>query len=156
MSTKNKPKPNTIAELKASGYQPKTIKQELRENLLLSLQSGNTVFENIHGYEETVIPDIERAILSGHNINLLGLRGQAKTRIARSMVNLLDEWIPVIEGSEINDDPFNPVSHFARQKVKELWVMKHLLFGYIATNDLLKSWPRLMFRSRFNWRYRSC
>jgi magnesium chelatase subunit I len=144
MSTKNKPKPNTIAELKASGYQPKTIKQELRENLLLSLQSGNTVFENIHGYEETVIPDIERAILSGHNINLLGLRGQAKTRIARSMVNLLDEWIPVIEGSEINDDPFNPVSHFARQKVKTMgdetpivWIHRNERFvEKLATPDV--------------------
>jgi len=113
-------KPTTIASLKDSGYKSRTIKQELRYNLLLALQSGNTVFENIHGYEETVIPDIERAILSGHNINLLGLRGQAKTRIARSMVNLLDEWIPVIEGSEINDDPFNPVSHFAREKVKSM------------------------------------
>ncbi len=112
--------PKTIAQLKQSGYQPKTIKQELRENLITALKSGNTVFENIHGYQDSVIPDIERAILSGHNINLLGLRGQAKTRIARSMVNLLDEWLPIIAGSEINDDPFNPISHFAKQKIKEL------------------------------------
>jgi magnesium chelatase subunit I len=114
------PQPKTIAELKQSGYKSKTIKHELRDNLIEALKSGKSVFENIHGYEDSVIPDIERAILSGHNINLLGLRGQAKTRIARSMVNLLDEWLPIIAGSEINDDPFNPISHFAKQKIKEL------------------------------------
>lgn len=114
------PQPKTIAELKQSGYKSKMIKHELRNNLIEALKSGKSVFENIHGYEDSVIPDIERAILSGHNINLLGLRGQAKTRIARSMVNLLDEWLPIIAGSEINDDPFNPISHFAKQKIKEL------------------------------------
>ena len=114
------PQPKTIAELKQSGYKSKTIKHELRDNLIEALKSGKSVFENIHGYEDSVIPDIERAILSGHNINLLGLRGQAKTRIARIMVNLLDEWLPIIAGSEINDDPFNPISHFAKQKIKEL------------------------------------
>lgn len=114
------PQPKTIAQLKQSGYLSKTIKQELRENLINALKSGKSVFENIHGYEDSVIPDIERAILSGHNINLLGLRGQAKTRIARSMVNLLDEWLPIVAGSEINDDPFHPISHFAKQKIKEL------------------------------------
>ncbi len=114
------PQPKTIAELKQSGYKSKTIKHELRDNLIEALKSGTSVFENIHGYEDSVIPDIERAILSGHNINLLGLRGQAKTRIARSMVNLLDEWLPIVKDSEINDDPFNPISHFAKQKIKEL------------------------------------
>ena len=112
--------PKTIAQLKQSGYQSKTIKQELRDNLIIALKSGKTVFENIHGFEDSVIPDIERAILSGHNINLLGLRGQAKTRIARSMVNLLDEWLPIVAGSEINDDPFSPISHFSKQKIKEM------------------------------------
>src|SRR5690606_6912093 len=81
----------TLGELKRSGYTPKTIKEELRENLIVKLRKGETVFEGIWGYEDTVIPDIERAILSMHHINLLGLRGQAKTRIARLMVNLLDE-----------------------------------------------------------------
>lgn len=114
------PQPKTIAELKQSGYKSKTIKHELRDNLIEALKSGKSVFENIHGYEDSVIPDIERAILSGHNINLLGLRGQAKTRIARSMVNLLDEWLPIVKDSEINDDPFHPISHFAKQKIKEL------------------------------------
>ena len=112
--------PKTISQLKQSGYKSKTIKHELRDNLIEALKSGKSVFENIHGYEDSVIPDIERAILSGHNINLLGLRGQAKTRIARSMVNLLDEWLPVVKDSEINDDPFHPISHFAKQKINEL------------------------------------
>ncbi len=91
---------NTLGKLKASGYQPKSIKQELRDNLITKLKNKETVFEGIWGYEETVIPDLERAILSEHNINLLGLRGQAKTRLARLMVQLLDEYVPVIEGSE--------------------------------------------------------
>src|SRR5210317_492922 len=95
----------TLGELKGSGYQPKSIKQELRENLIENLKNGENPFDGIWGYDETVIPDMERAILSMHNINLLGLRGQAKTKIARLMVNLLNEYMPVIQGSELNDDP---------------------------------------------------
>lgn len=109
----------TLGQLKASGYKPRSIGEELRENLIDSLKKGVTVFEGIWGYEDTVIPDIERAILSGHNINLLGLRGQAKTRIARMMVNLLDPFIPVIEGSEISDDPMRPLSYYGRKLVEE-------------------------------------
>ncbi len=109
----------TLGELKKAGYQPKTIKQELRSNLTQYLKTGRNVFEGIHGFEHTVIPDLERAILSGHNINFLGLRGQAKTRMARLMVNLLDEYIPVVEGSELNDDPLNPISRYAQQLVNE-------------------------------------
>jgi magnesium chelatase subunit I len=112
--------PKTLKELKASGYKPRSIKDELRENLIQKLRNKETVFEGIWGYEETVIPDLERAILAQHDINLLGLRGQAKTRLARLMVNLLDEYIPVIEGSELNDDPFNPLSRFAKDKIQEL------------------------------------
>lgn len=100
----------SLGALKASGYQPKSIKEELRQNLITKIQKGENVFEGIWGYEDTVIPDIERAILSRHNINLLGLRGQAKTRIARMMTFLLDEFVPVIEGSELNDDPLAPLS----------------------------------------------
>ena len=96
---------NTLGDLKKSGYQPKTIQQELAQNLKVRLQKGLPSFEGLIGYENTVIPDVERAILSGHNMNLLGLRGQAKTRLARQLTTLLDEWIPVVEGSEINDDP---------------------------------------------------
>ncbi len=110
---------NTLGQLKAANYTPKTIKEELRENLIQSLKSKQNVFEGVWGYEETVIPDIERAILSGHNINFLGLRGQAKTRMARLLLRLLDEYIPVIAGSDLNDDPFNPISQFGLQMLKE-------------------------------------
>ena len=95
----------TLAQLKKSGYQTKSIKQELRDNLINSLKKKKPTFQGIIGYDTTVIPDVERAILSKHNILLLGLRGQAKTRIARQMVNLLDEYIPIVKGSEILDDP---------------------------------------------------
>jgi magnesium chelatase subunit I len=105
--------------LKAAGFQSRTIKDELRENLIAKLKKKENVFEGIWGYEETVIPDLERAILAGHDINLLGLRGQAKTRLARLMVNLLDEYIPVIEGSELNDDPLSPISRFGRDIVRD-------------------------------------
>ncbi len=105
----------TFGDLKKSGYEPKSIKEELRRNLLLKIMKKETPFVGIHGYELTVIPELERAILSKHNINLLGLRGQAKTRLARQMVGLLDEYIPVVEGSEINDDPFSPISRYAKK-----------------------------------------
>ena len=110
----------TLGQLKTSGYISKLIKDELRENLIQKLRNKETVFEGIWGYEETVIPDMERAILAGHDINLLGLRGQAKTRLARLMVNLLDEYVPIVEGSELNDDPFNPLSRYAKDKLQEL------------------------------------
>ncbi|MDX5404341.1 MAG: sigma 54-interacting transcriptional regulator [Bacteroidota bacterium] len=105
----------TLGELKASGYKSRSVKEELRENLILRLREKNTPFSGIHGYETTVIPELERAILSRHNINLLGLRGQAKTRLARLMVNLLDEWMPIVAGSEIHDDPLHPISRYARE-----------------------------------------
>ncbi|MDG2463516.1 MAG: sigma 54-interacting transcriptional regulator, partial [Crocinitomicaceae bacterium] len=109
--------PTTIGELKKSGYEPRSIQEEMRSNLVQSLQKAESIFEGIIGYEDTVIPDIERAILSGHNINLLGLRGQAKTRIARQLTRLLDEFVPVVEGSELNDDPLAPISQFAKEKI---------------------------------------
>ncbi|MFS4482877.1 magnesium chelatase [Hyunsoonleella sp. 2307UL5-6] len=109
----------TLGELKQSGYKSKSIKDELRDNLILKIKNGDTTFEGVHGYENTVIPEIERAILSRHNINLLGLRGQAKTRLARLMLNLLDEYIPVVEGSDVNDDPLNPISRFAIELIKD-------------------------------------
>ena len=109
----------TLGQLVKSGYKSRTIKDELRENLISKIMSKEKVFKGVHGYENTVIPELERAILSKHNINLLGLRGQAKTRLARLMVNLLDEYIPVVEGSEINDDPLHPISRFAQEIIKE-------------------------------------
>ena len=110
---------NTLRDLKKSGYQPKTIQQELAHNLKTRLKKGLPSFEGLIGYENTVIPDVERAILSGHNMNLLGLRGQAKTRLARQLTALLDEWIPVVEGSEINDDPLDPISREAKELIAE-------------------------------------
>ena len=109
----------TLGELKKSGYQSKSIKDELRENLIEKIKNKESIFEGVHGYENTVIPELQRAILSRHNINLLGLRGQAKTRLARLMLTLLDEYIPVVEGSEINDDPLNPISRYAKELLLE-------------------------------------
>ncbi len=109
----------TFGDLKKAGYEPKSIKEELRRNLLQKIMKKEAPFVGIHGYELTVIPELERAILSKHNINLLGLRGQAKTRLARQMVSLLDEYIPVVEGSEINDDPFHPISRYAKNLIDE-------------------------------------
>ena len=110
----------TLAELKKAKYKQKSIKDELRENLIYNIQNKINVFQGIHGYEKSVIPEIERAILSRHNINLLGLRGQAKTRIARLMVNLLDEYIPYVEGSEIYDDPIAPISRASIELTKKM------------------------------------
>jgi len=110
---------HTLGELKKAGYESRSIKQELRDNLIEKIKNKTEVFPGIWGYEETVIPDVERAILSMHNINLLGLRGQAKTRIARMMVNLLDEYIPYIKDSELHDDPLAPLSRFAKDLIEE-------------------------------------
>lgn len=108
----------TLGELKKSGYISKSIKQEIRDNLIKKIKAKENPFPGILGYEDSVIPDTERALLSKHNILFLGLRGQAKTRMARLMIALLDEYIPVVSGSEINDDPFNPVSRFAMDVIE--------------------------------------
>ncbi len=134
----------TLGALKASKYQSRSIKEELRANLIETLKAGKTVFEGIYGYENTVIPDVERALLAGHNINFLGLRGQAKTKMARMMTALLDEYIPVIEGSEINDDPLNPISKEGKELVSNLgdetpigWLhRKDRYFEKLATPDV--------------------
>ena len=134
----------TLKELKNSGYKAVGIKDEMKKNLKLNLSKGISTFEGIHGYEDTVIPDLERAILSGHNINLLGLRGQAKTRLARQLTNLLDDWIPIISGSEINDDPLDPISYYGKQKINELgdktpieWIPREeRFFEKLATPDV--------------------
>jgi len=109
----------TLGALKKAGYESKSIKDELRTNLRSKISKGETVFTGVWGFENTVIPEMERAILSRHNINLLGLRGQAKTRLARLMINLLDEYIPVVDGSEINDDPLQPISRYAKNLIEE-------------------------------------
>jgi magnesium chelatase subunit I len=135
---------NTLGELKATGYQSKSIKDELRNNLREKIKSGKPVFEGVHGFENTVIPELERAILSRHNINLLGLRGQAKTRLARLMIELLDEFMPIVAGSEINDDPLKPISRFAKDliaiegdKTPIHWVHRsERFFEKLATPDV--------------------
>ncbi len=134
----------TLGELKQSGYQPKSIKEEIRQNLIKKLQQGENTFSGIVGYEDTVIPDVERALLSKHNILFLGLRGQAKTRMARQMTELLNEYIPVIAGSELNDDPLNPVSGYAKKLVSEKgddtpvkWLHRSQRYGEkLATPDV--------------------
>src|SRR5690606_12694872 len=108
----------TLGELIQSGYQSRSVKEELRENLIRLLQSKEAGFEGIIGFEDTVIPDLQTAILSRHNILLLGLRGQAKTRIARLLVSLLDEYVPYIAGSELFDDPLSPISWYARNEIQ--------------------------------------
>ncbi|MCP3928356.1 MAG: magnesium chelatase [Bacteroidetes bacterium] len=111
---------NTLGALKEAGYRSQSVKEELRFNLINKLKKGESIFEGVIGFEETVLPDIERAILSKHNILLLGLRGQAKTRIARLLVNLLDEFIPIVAESELNDDPLNPISRYAQDLIAKM------------------------------------
>lgn len=134
----------TFKELKKSGYTHKTINEEIQANLITKIKAKEPVFEGLWGYEDTVIPQLKKAILAGHHINLLGLRGQAKTRIARSMVNLLDEYMPIVKGSEINDSPFEPISKFSKDLLAELgeetpvsWVHRsERFFEKLATPDV--------------------
>lgn len=134
----------TFKELRDSGYLDKSINEEIQANLILRIQLKKTVFEGLWGYEDTVVPQLKKAILAGHHINLLGLRGQAKTKIARSMVDLLDEYMPIVKGSEINDSPFNPISKFARDFIEEkgdetpiVWVHRsNRFFEKLATPDV--------------------
>ena len=111
--------PRTLGALRAAGREHRTVKAEIRENLLAALAAGTDPFPGIVGIEDTVRPQLERALLAGHDIVLLGERGQGKTRLLRSLVGLLDEWTPVIEGSEINEHPYEPVSVWGRRQVGE-------------------------------------
>lgn len=134
----------TLGQLQKSKYQPRSVKEEIRENLVKSIRNRENPFEGIMGYEDTVIPDTERALLSRHNILFLGLRGQAKTRMARQMVDLLDEYIPIIAGSEVNDDPLQPMSKFAKDLIAEhgedtpvQWIHRSERYGEkLATPDV--------------------
>ncbi|HEY6050879.1 MAG TPA: magnesium chelatase, partial [Thermoanaerobaculia bacterium] len=112
-------RPATVGELRASGYRARGVKEELRENLRGALARGENPFEGIHGYERTVLPALHNAILSKHDLLLLGLRGQAKTRLLRMLVRLLDPEIPVLEGSELNEDPFAPITKYGRRVIAE-------------------------------------
>ena len=109
--------PKTLGELKASDYQPCSVREEMRRNLIAAMESGASFFPGILGYQQTVLPSIENAVLSGHDMIYLGERGQGKTRIIRSLVDLFDPAIPIIRGSEVNDDPYAPISKYAKEMV---------------------------------------
>jgi magnesium chelatase subunit I len=135
--------PTTLGALRASGWTSVPVKEELRANAVRNISEGKPLFEGVMGYEETVMPQLENALLAGHDVVFLGERGQAKTRMIRSLTDLLDEWMPIIAGSEINDDPYNPVSRYARDVVAEegdnapiAWVHRSERFGEkLATPD---------------------
>ena len=135
--------PVTLGELKASGWVSQPVKAELRRNAITRIKAGEPLFPAVLGYEGTVLPQLENALLAGHDVIFLGERGQAKTRMIRSLTGLLDEWMPIVEGSEINDDPYHPVSRPARDLVAELgdatpiaWVHRDARFGEkLATPD---------------------
>jgi len=134
----------TLEELKSSDYENKTINQEIKSNLIARIRAKQAVFKGLFGYEDTVVPQLKKAIIAGHHINLLGLRGQAKTKIARSMVELLDEYMPIVKGSEINDNPYEPISKYARDLIDEMgdktpisWVHRsQRFFEKLATPDV--------------------
>ena len=116
----------TLGKLKDSGYRTRSVKDELRSNLITKLRAGEKLFPGIVGYDDTVIPQLVNAVLARHNLILLGLRGQAKSRIIRQLTELLDERLPIIAGSEVNDDPFQPISAFGRQTLQSHGDMTHI------------------------------
>ncbi len=134
---------STLGELRASGWVSRPVKQEVREHAIAKVAAGEPLFAGVSGYENTVMPQLENALLAGHDIIFLGERGQAKTRMIRSLTGLLDEWMPIVAGSEINDDPYGPVSKYARDLVAEMgddtpiaWVRRDDRFGEkLATPD---------------------
>jgi magnesium chelatase subunit I len=135
--------PRTRGALRASGHQHRTVKEELRQNLLRAMADGAPRFVGIVGFDETVLPEVERALLAGHDMVLLGERGQGKTRLIRSLVQLLDEWTPVIEGSELNEHPYAPLTAASRGRAEELgddlpvtWLHRSARYGEkLATPD---------------------
>src|ERR1700704_139300 len=137
-------RPRTLGELRASGWQPVSVKDEMRRNLIRKLQKNEPLFDGIIGYDEPVLPQVQNAILSKHDMLFLGLRGQAKTRMLRQLVHLLDDAMPIIEGSEVNDDPYAPLSREARDRVSVLgdstpiaWVgREHRYQEKLATPDV--------------------
>src|SRR5687768_11635027 len=137
------PEPATVGQLRASGWPSRPVKEEIRRNTVSRIQAGDALFPGVQGYDDTVLPQLENALLAGHDVIFLGERGQAKTRMIRALVGLLDEWLPIVAGSEINDDPYAPVSAAAKALVAELgddapidWVHRDTRFGEkLATPD---------------------
>jgi magnesium chelatase subunit I len=136
-------RPTTLGALRASGWESRPVKEEVRGNAITRIKGGEALFPNVLGYEDTVLPQLENALLAGHDVIFLGERGQAKTRMIRSLTGLLDEWMPIVAGSEINDDPYHPVSRHAKDLVAEMgdetpidWVHRDDRFGEkLATPD---------------------
>jgi magnesium chelatase subunit I len=136
-------RPVTLGQLRESGWESVPVKEEVRRNAVSRIAAGEPLFPAVLGYEDTVLPQLENALLAGHDVIFLGERGQAKTRMIRSLTNLLDEWMPIIEGSEINDDPYNPVSKHAKDLLADLgddtpidWVHRDQRYGEkLATPD---------------------
>jgi len=143
MSTTAHPPAATLGQLRASGWVSRSVKDELRESAIARIRAGEPLFPRVLGYEDTVVPQLENALLAGHDIVLLGERGQAKTRLIRALVGLLDEWMPIVAGSEINDDPYEPISRYARDLLAEHgddtrieWVHRDRRYGEkLATPD---------------------
>jgi len=137
-------RPRTLGELKSAGYRPRTTREEMRDNLLAHVRQGSRLFDGLIGYDETVLPEVENAVLSGHHMVFLGERGQGKTRIIRRLVELLDEWIPIVDGCEINDDPTRPICARCRRRAAELgdelnvgWLSREHRYGEkLATPDV--------------------
>jgi magnesium chelatase subunit I len=136
-------RPSTLGELRASGWMSRPVKDEVRHNAMARIRAGESLFPGVLGYEDTVLPQLENALLAGHDVIFLGERGQAKSRMIRSITQLLDEWMPIVAGSEINDDPFEPVSKHAKDLISEQgddapvdWVHRDDRFGEkLATPD---------------------
>src|ERR671916_438260 len=112
-------RPATLGQLRESGWESAPVKEEVRRNAAARIAAGEPLVEGIQGFQDTVLPQLENALLAGHDVIFLGERGQAKTRVIRSLVGLLDEWIPVVAGSEIHDDPYRPVSRHARDVIRD-------------------------------------
>ena len=136
-------RPATLGQLRDSGWQSVPVKEEVRRNAVARIRAGEPLFAGVLGYEETVLPQLENAILAGHDVIFLGERGQAKTRMIRSLIGLLDEWMPIVAGSEINDDPYAPSSRYARdlfaakgEETPVEWVHRDTRYGEkLATPD---------------------
>jgi magnesium chelatase subunit I len=143
MAQRTHPAPATLGQLRDFGWQSVSVKEEIRRNAVAKIAAGEPLFEGVMGYEQTVMPQLENALLAGHDVIFLGERGQAKTRMIRSLTGLLDEWMPIVAGSEINDDPYHPVSRYARDLVADRgddtpieWVHRSARFGEkLATPD---------------------
>ena len=140
-------RPATIGQLRTSGWESRPVKEEIRANAVARIAAGEPLFDGVLGYEQTVLPQLENALLAGHDVIFLGERGQAKTRMIRSLTGLLDEWMPIIAGSEINDDPYAPVSP-PRPRPRRRARRRHAdRRGSTATTASARSWPRRTRRS---------